>query len=632
MDTIRRCLLAAVVAACGCATTQNARLTDRAEPSADDQRLSLAARSAEEKTLRGEDADSSERATPNQSANRGADTSANQSEDQRRVVPVSLEQELEIVPLTVQLVEAAQQTSELPEAAPAGDPSDSTTVDQAASGTTAFDAAVASAPFDNMQLTDVINSVHRAFPLVQAAFQERQIANGNQLASWGEFDTKFKASSESGPLGFYETYRNSLGITKPLYGGGQVFGGYRNGGGDFQPWYEERETNDGGEFKAGVRVPLIRDRDIDARRAAVWRATYDRQIADPVIRAMLIEFSREASFAYWKWVAAGQKVRIGVRWLKLAQDRDDRIARRVEVGDLDNPVLVDNRRAIAKRESKLADSRQQLQQAAVKLSLYLRDENGLPLVPSESSVPEFPLLRDPAPEMLNAEILRARQNRPQLLALDLQWQQLRVDYAEACNLTRPGLDAQLIGSQDVGQPTSKKRDKSEFELEAGLFFDVPLERRKGRGKMVAVQAKMNQVAAKRRMVADKVTAEVQSALAGLLQSQQAALRAREAVALADEMARIERVKFNVGQSDLLKVALREQYALEAAEDAVTATHMHFKALAEFAAAIAVERPYTDLLPALPEQAPIELPQGQADAGGAENGQAPPVAPPVAPEQ
>jgi len=229
-------------------------------------------------------------------------------------------------------------------------------------------------------------------------------------------------------------------------------------------------------------------------------------------------------------------------------------------------------------------------------------------VPSEASVPKFPSLRNPAPEMLNAEISRAQQNRPQLMALDLQYQKLRVDYAEASNLTRPGLDAQLIGSQDVGQPTSKKRDKSEFELEAGLFFDVPLERRKGRGKMVAVQAKMNQVAAKRRMVADKVTAEVQAALAGLLQSQQAALRAREAVALAEEMARIERVKFTVGESDLLKVALREQYALEAAEEAITLTHTHFKALADFAAAIAVERPYTDLLPAMPELPPVKIPQ------------------------
>lgn len=600
MDGIRCCLLAAVVCS-GCATSQH----------------QLAARSRTDdsaKTVQSSDVAGQPGGGPHSSVvNREATADQERpgpdgDHSSAEIVPVSLQQQLEAAPLTFQLVETALQQSDLPAAMPPQEPTDSVEIDQSASPTSNYDAAIPSSDVDNTQLMDVISSVHRAFPLVQAAFQERQIANGNQLSTWGEFDTKFKASSESGPLGFYETYRNSLGINKPLYGGGYVFGGYRNGGGDFQPWYEERETNDGGEFKAGVRVPLIRDRDIDARRAAVWRATYDQQIADPVIRAMLIDFSREASMAYWKWVAAGGKVRIGESWLKLAQERNDFIKRRVQVGDMDNPVLIDNVRAIAKREAKLADSRLELQQAAVKLSLYLRDESGLPIVPSEASVPEFPSLRNPAPEMLNAEISRAQQNRPQLMALDLQYQKLRVDYAEACNLTRPGLDAQLIGSQDVGQPTSKKRDKSEFELEAGLFFDVPLERRKGRGKMVAVQAKMNQVAAKRRMVADKVTAEVQAALAGLLQSQQAALRAREAVALAEEMARIERVKFTVGESDLLKVALREQYALEAAEEAITLTHTHFKALADFAAAIAVERPYTDLLPAMPELPPVKIPQ------------------------
>lgn len=579
MDTIRHCLLAAVVCHCGCATTQH-KMTDRSSIDVD------AIAHLEDK------------AHPSESADLTVEDS--RSNSTQRITPVALQQQLESAPLTQQLIQSTTVYDErVPNADPPAEPSDALTVDQAESQTAAFDAAISSQQVGNVQLEDIIASVHRSFPLVQAAFQERQIADGNQLSSWGEFDTKFKASSESGPLGFYETYRNSLGVTKPLYGGGEVFGGYRNGGGDFQPWYEERETNDGGEFKAGIRVPLIRDRDIDARRAALWRATYDQQIADPIIRAMLIDFSRSASLAYWKWIASGQKVRIGREWLKLAQERNDVIKRRVELGDLDRPVLVDNVRAIAKREAKLADSRRELQQAAVKLSLYLRDEAGQPLVASEDSVPDFPFLRNPTPEQLNSEIYRARRNWPELQALDLKWQQLRVDYAEACNLTRPGLDAQLIGSQDVGQPTSSKRDKSEFEIEAGLFFDVPLERRKGRGKMVVVQAKMNRVAAKRRMVADKVTADVQAAWAGLLQSQQATLKARAAVRLADEMARIERFKFGVGESDLLKVALREQYALEAAEDAISATHEHFIALAQFAASIAVERPNTDLLPALP---------------------------------
>mgnify|MGYP002628049756 FL=1 len=454
---------------------------------------------------------------------------------------------------------------------------------------------------NQVSLDQVITSLHQSYPLIEAAYQERVIANGNRISTWGEFDTKLKGSSENGPLGFYETYRNSAGFTKPIYSGGEFFGGYRNGGGDFQPWYQERETNDGGEFKAGVRVPLIKDRDIDGRRAALWRATYDQQIANPVIQSNLVGFSHEAGLAYWKWVAAGQKYRLGLQWLELAETRNDRIKRRVELQDLDPPELIDNERAIAKRRAKLSDARNVLQQSAVKLSLFLRDSNGSPYLPKLEDLPDFPLLRDVSDNTIATDIQRAQQARPELAAIDLQLKQLHVDYAEACNMTRASLDAQLVGSQDVGEPTSKKRDKSEFELEAALFFEVPLERRKGLGKMQAVQGKIAQVTAKRRMVQDKVIAEVQTAYAGLIQSRLEVLNARQAVSLATKMAEIERRKFEVGESDLLKVALREQYALEAAEEEVSATFNHFTAFSDYAATLAISRPSIDLLKADVEQ-------------------------------
>ena len=88
-------------------------------------------------------------------------------------------------------------------------------------------------------LSDVVSSVHESYPLVFAAFQERNIADGDHVSAWGSFDTKLKATSENGPLGFYKTYRNSAGLTKPIYSGGEFFAGYRIGDGTFQPWYEE---------------------------------------------------------------------------------------------------------------------------------------------------------------------------------------------------------------------------------------------------------------------------------------------------------------------------------------------------------------------------------------------------------
>lgn len=447
-----------------------------------------------------------------------------------------------------------------------------------------------------IRLTDVVTSVHDFYPLVFAAFQERGIADGNQVAAWGSFDTKLKAASESGPLGFYENYRNSAGLTKPIYSGGEFFAGYRLGDGEIQPWYKERETDEGGEFKAGVRIPLGRNRDIDGRRADLWRATYDRQIADPVIRTQLVIFAREAGLAYWKWVAAGKKYQLGLQWVALAEDRNQRIIDQKEAGQLAIADVRDNEAAIAKRRAKLAEAENELRQAAVKLSLYFRDTSGNPVLPTEAQSPGFPPLRVSSEVGFATDVPSAQAVRPELQALSLQIRRLQVDYAEACNMTRAGLDAQLVGSQDVGAPASSKRDKSQFELEAGLFFDMPVERRKGRGKMYAVQAKMAAVNAKRRMVEDKVTAEVQAVYAALEQTRKQAEQAAEAVSNYNFVANNERVLFENGESDLLKVALREQYALEAAEDQITAIYNHFVAFTEYAAVLAIDRPTVDLLP------------------------------------
>jgi outer membrane protein TolC len=437
-----------------------------------------------------------------------------------------------------------------------------------------------------LSLADVVGSIHSTFPLLESAYLQNEIAAGNQTAAWGAFDTKLKAASESGPLGFYETYRNSAGLSRAIYHGGEVFGGYRVGRGEFQPWYLERQTNDGGELKAGISVPLLRNREIDARRAQLWRSTYDRQQAEPEIRAQLIRFVRDGSIAYWNWVAAGRQYEIGKQALRLAEQRNAKLKRRVEEGDVDPPVFQDNLRAIAKREAKLVDLQRKLNQAGIKLSLFYRADDGTPLVPEQSKLNTFPEPDDVSEFELEMNVALALEKRPELAALDASARRVNVDLAEARNDLLPSLDAQLIGSQDVGAPASKKRDKSQFELEAGLFIEIPVQRRKARGKSQVARGKLGQISAKRRFTHDKIRAEIQSAQAALLAAFERLAKARESKRLAEYMADVERRKFDVGQSNLLSVVLREQYSIEAADDEVDALLEYFSAKAEFDAAMA----------------------------------------------
>jgi len=450
-------------------------------------------------------------------------------------------------------------------------------------------ASTETASEDVVAFEEVLASVYSSYPLLQAALFNRNIALGQQIGASGAFDTKLKGASENGPQGFYENYRQNLGVVQPTYWGGEVFAGYRIGRGDFQPWYLERQTNDAGEFKAGVQVPLARNRNIDARRAELWKSGVERSMAEPDIQAQLIGYVQDASYGYWDWVAAGEYNQIAKRVLVLAEERTSRIEAQVNQGFVDPPELTDNLRLVAIRKAKAADTRRKMEQTAAKLSVYLRDGSGRPLVPTEEELPGFP---DPSPVddlQLDRDIQTALSSRPELRMLDLLRQQTQIDYREATNQLQPELNAVLWGSQDIGEPTSSKRDKSPYESEASVFLDVPMQRRKARGKMTELQAKLAQLSAKRRITADKISVDVQMAHAALKSAWDQVVSSQESLKHAEDLAARERTNQEKGASDLLKVTLREQYAVESAEKYVDALKLYFESRADYRAAMALDQ-------------------------------------------
>ena len=442
---------------------------------------------------------------------------------------------------------------------------------------------------DVVHLGDVINSVYRAYPSLQAALYQFQQADAALLAANGAFDTSLKASTENGPVGFYETYRHSIGMSQPLYSGGEVFAGYRTGRGSFQPWYLERQTNDGGEFKAGVALPLLQNTDIDYRRAHLWRAEIARQQVTPDVQAQLIGFVQAGSDSYWKWVATGHKLQIYYRVYQLAARRQQGLERKRELGDIDPPVAADNRRLILSRESQYLEARRVFQEAAIKLSLYMRDSSGHPIVLGLESLPDFPDVERLPASQVTTDIQLALSSRPELTALSLTRRQLEIEYRQAQNTFLPKLDLVVAGSQDVGQPTSSKRDKSPFELEVGVFGQMPLQRRNARGKMLTIQAKMAQLNQKMQLVQDTIAADVQRAYAAVIAEYDQVALNREAVGIAESLASIERRKFEVGEGDLLSVILREQYAAETAIYEIDALLRYFQAQADYRASLGTDR-------------------------------------------
>ncbi len=440
-----------------------------------------------------------------------------------------------------------------------------------------------------LQLEDVIDSVYTSYPLLTVAFLSQTVADGDLLSTNGAFDLKLKGGGTSGPLGFYKTNRFGAGVSQPLFSGGELFGGYKVGRGNFQPWFKERQTDDGGEFSVGIAIPLSQNRQIDARRAALYRATYGREAVQPNIQSQLVEFVWESSYAYWKWVAAGRNYQIAESLLEIAQQRNDGLSMRVEEGDLAPIALTDNQRLIVSRQASLIDARRKLQQAAIKLSLFLRTPDGQPIIPSEDQLPAgFPEATSVNPEQMHNDIQLAMANRPELVSLELLKKQLDVDLTQARNLYLPEVNAMLFASKDTGAAASSLGDKTPFELEASLQLSVPLQRRKALGKIQAIEGKLSQLSVKIGFTQDKIATDVQGVYAAMLAAYERITKARESLEYARTMEQAERRKFELGDSDLLLINLREKATADAAKTVLQAMLDYYQAQADYRAAMALD--------------------------------------------
>lgn len=436
-----------------------------------------------------------------------------------------------------------------------------------------------------VQLADVVASVESSYPLIQAAVAEMQVADGKLLSAWGEFDVSVLMYSINDPLGYYKNYRHGVGVKQPLWQGGYAYGEYRIGDGDFAPWYGEQETDEGGEFKFGLGVPLAKNRHIDERRAAVLQGNLARAAVDPAVQAQVLQFVRAASQVYWSWVAAGRAVAAQQELLDLARERARQVEERVKAGDLEEIALINNQQLIASREAKLIEAERKLQESAIKLSLFLRSPIGEPIVPRASDVPVgFPDHAAPPPEQLADDIDAALHARPEFAELDFLREQITVDMASARNSLLPKIDAAIIASKDIGGNASPKGDKEPFELEAALYGELPLQRREGHGKMQAAEGKLAQLTAKRQFVADKVTAEVQDSYSGMQTAAQRITRARQNVQLAQRTRELGETAFAAGDIDLVTLNIYEQAVNDAELQLIIAQADFFIAQADYRAA------------------------------------------------
>lgn len=444
-----------------------------------------------------------------------------------------------------------------------------------------------------LNLPEVLQSINEHYPLLRAAEQERSVAGGRLLSAMGAFDTNLSVVSTNVPIGTYENYRFVSSVTQAYSSTGlRSFAGYRGGYGDFPGYSGGSKTADGGEFRAGVNLPLLRDGSIDRARATFQQAQLNREAVEPFVERQRLDFVRAGARVYWSWVAAGERLRIVRELAKLAEVRDQQISKLVVEKIAAKIDRADNLQNLLGRNAALVETEQAFVQASIDLSLFLRDRTGRPVLATFERLPGFPGLLEPNAAQMEAAIQFANDRRPELRRLRLQQQALEVELRLAQNQTLPAVNAFVAGVSDVGmgKPSKGPSRLDRNGLEVGFEFQMPAQLRDAKGRVQATQALIMQLAQQYRFQEDAIKAEVQSTFVAVERAYAQVQVASERIKYARMTAEGERQLFKDGLSELIRVNIREQSAFDAEILEVQAKQNYFRAVAEYKAALGVAGP------------------------------------------
>lgn len=436
-----------------------------------------------------------------------------------------------------------------------------------------------------LTLQQVLDSVNKAYPPLLAAFQEKELAEADMLLALSRFDTAFRARLDTNHFGFYNDDRVDFGLDQPLqFQGMSLFTGWRRGIGNFADYDGKLETRSLGEFRAGGRLPLARDRSIDGRRADLTKAGLGRQAAALSIDQQKIVVLQAATRRYWDWVAAGQRFRVAQSLLDLATRRNDILKEGVRLGQLPAIEVTENERAILQRRSQVVETERGLQLTSIDLSLFYRDPAGQPLLAQASQLPPaFPDITAMTEDRVQEDIDTALRRRPEIQRLIVQREQTSVDSRLARNQLLPNIDV-LFGFTAEGGAGPVKRGPQ--EIRGTLLFDLPFQRRAAEGRLRNANARISQLDLRTRFTRDQVTAEVQDAISAVQAAFRRAKLLTEEVTVARQLEDMERSRFELGDSNQFFVNLREQATFDASVREVSAYSDYFRAYALYELAIA----------------------------------------------
>jgi len=447
-----------------------------------------------------------------------------------------------------------------------------------------------------LTLQNLVSGVYSQYPPYLAALIERDVAQGKLRSARGIFDFNTFAEIFDNTAGFYEATTVEAGFEQFTgVWGSTIYGGYRQTDGFLPDYYYERRTDAGGEPQVGIKLPLMQNREIDEKRATLLKAKLENEQADPKIRKQQLDFTKAAMFGYYNWYAEIRKLAASEELLRIAQDRAGAVKTQIEKGLVAPVIEVENNQMVLSRELSLLKAQRAFEAASIALSLFHRNQYSEPVIPVLAMAPEA--LGEPFELPENAIAVAvdyARQNRPEIVYLEIELQKLGVDARLFRNKVLPKLDTFVGASQGLG--ASRYKDTGDLEVKAGLQFRMPLQRNEAKGKQAENAAKIQQTEKEYRFATERITAEIQNAHSAVTLALHQVDRAKQNSALALQLQKVEQDRFQLGAADLLGLMIREQAAFQARLDEIESYNQYFKAISDFVMAAGINLRDTKAMP------------------------------------
>lgn len=434
------------------------------------------------------------------------------------------------------------------------------------------------------QLAEVAGSALAHFPQILAAQNAIDARESLVLAAEGAFDPRIDGSVGGRGGAAYDSHTLDAAVVQTLpFSNTRAFAGYRYGNGAFPSYDSGNLTRSGGEARAGVAISLLRDRAIDARRAALSGATLDVDIERARLTAEQLRVLRQAYAAYAQWLIAARLHESYAQLLAIAVERGVALEQRVASGDAAEILLVENRQAELQRRGLVVDAQRLMDMAAEQVALYLRDGTGAPLLPRYDPALEMPA-EDAAvvgadPSTLLPQVLA---RHPDIAAARLAQEQAGLDQRLAENLAKPQVDLRLYSARDFGGGALQLAGTDNV---ADIAFSIPLRTREARGKVGAAQAEIAALAQRIRLLGDQVETDLRRARVNLDATREMEAYALDELAASQTLATAERQRFDAGLSDFFLLNQRERQVGEAELKRWQAHLAHQVALADFYATV-----------------------------------------------